>query len=78
MLTGLESDRGEAAHPEHQFPSAGEPVLVYASRVPQHPQDEARHVMCPKPVMPAIAAFTPHVDQMFGVTVAEYEVDLGK
>lgn len=41
-------------------------------------QDEARHVMCPKPVMPAIAAFTPHVDQRFGVTVAEYEVDLGE
>jgi hypothetical protein len=40
-------------------------------------QDEARHVMCPKPVMPAIAAFTPHLDQRFGVTVAEYEVDRG-
>ena len=34
--------------------------------------------MCPQPEMPAIAAFTPHVDQEFGVTIAEYEVDLGK
>jgi len=32
----------------------------------------------PSPAMPTIAAFTPHRDKKFGVTVAEYNVKLGK
>jgi hypothetical protein len=32
----------------------------------------------PHPRKPAVAAFTPHLDGKFGVTIAEYAVDLGK
>ncbi|MDO8589525.1 MAG: glycoside hydrolase family 20 zincin-like fold domain-containing protein [Armatimonadota bacterium] len=39
-------------------------------------RETARQVMCPLPEEPAIAAFTPHVDGNFGVTIAEYEVGL--
>ena len=32
----------------------------------------------PNPQRPAITAFTPHLDGKFGVTIAEYTVELGK
>lgn len=51
----------------------GDWFMVHESRK----MDEvSRLAISPKPEMPAIAAFTPHVGGQFGVTIAEYDVKL--
>ena len=52
-------------------PTGGEWFMVHEYR---NVQETTRPVMCPMPEEPAIAAFTPHLNAQFGVTVAEYEV----
>jgi hypothetical protein len=54
-------------------PGGGDWFMVHECRS----IDEAtRLAICPQPEMPAIAAYTPHKDGRFGVTIAEYEVDV--
>lgn len=55
------------------LPNGGDWFMVHECRS----IEEATHqAMPPEPEMPAIAAFTPHIDGKFGVTTAEYEVNL--
>jgi len=55
----------EAAQPEDHLPR---PIGFQSSG----------KMALPSPAMPTIAAFTPHPDKKFGITVAEYNVKLGK
>jgi len=55
-------------------PGGGDWFMVHECR---SIDEVTRLAICPQPEMPAIAAFTPHKDGKFGVTIAEYEVDLG-
>ena len=56
-------------------PGGGDWFMVHECR---SIDEVTRLAICPRPEMSAIAAFTPHKEGRFGVTIAEYEIDLGR
>jgi hypothetical protein len=60
-------------HEYHNVLEATADVVAPRPGTPVVPADQAAQVV---PVMPVITAFTPHLDGQFGVTMAEFSVEL--
>jgi hypothetical protein len=60
----------------HEYRDVLEATADVVSPRPRAPADLAHQAAPALPAMPVIAAFTPHLDGQFGVTIAEFSVDL--